>query len=239
MLTRGAQVLVNIAKRLNSLHLDGWVHRDLKPGNVLWNTRKQRWTLIDFALAARIGTEARSRLSLSLVLPCAQRICVCASHRHGSHHCPRARGCSDAWKGAGASPRVQGAGASPRVQGAGWKGAGASPSTRTARRAYQRSQHATVLCSAPCCTACVRMRSVVRSVVGSAEEQRAQLMQQLLQLMQQLLQLMLELLQLILQLLQLRCVRVSGCGACRRRRASLQRTRAPRWCVHTSSGSRR
>lgn len=47
---------MNIAKRLSSLHFDGWVHRDLKPGNVLWLPRKQRWTLIDFGLAARVGT---------------------------------------------------------------------------------------------------------------------------------------------------------------------------------------
>lgn len=51
------QILVNVARRLADLHEAGWVHRDLKPGNVLWLPRKQRWTLIDFALAAHEGQD--------------------------------------------------------------------------------------------------------------------------------------------------------------------------------------
>lgn len=51
------QVLVNVALRLADLHEAGWVHGDLKPGNVLWLPRKQRWTLIDFALATHEGVE--------------------------------------------------------------------------------------------------------------------------------------------------------------------------------------
>jgi serine/threonine protein kinase len=63
------QVLVNIAKRLSSLHFDGWVHRDLKPGNVLWLTRKQRWTLIDFGLAARAGSEVAASFTPTYAAP--------------------------------------------------------------------------------------------------------------------------------------------------------------------------
>lgn len=68
-----AQVLVNIARRLSSLHLDGWVHRDLKPGNVLWLTRKQRWTLIDFGLAARTGTLVTASFTPTYAAPEAMR----------------------------------------------------------------------------------------------------------------------------------------------------------------------
>ena len=63
------QVLVNIAKRLSSLHFDGWVHRDLKPGNVLWLTRKQRWTLIDFGLAARAGATVPASFTPTYAAP--------------------------------------------------------------------------------------------------------------------------------------------------------------------------
>ena len=49
------QVLHHVAERLASLHRSGWVHRDLKPGNVLRRPHKHSWTLIDFGCAAQIG----------------------------------------------------------------------------------------------------------------------------------------------------------------------------------------
>jgi serine/threonine protein kinase len=49
------QVLCHIAERLHVLHAAGWVHRDIKPGNVLRRPQHHSWTLIDFGCTARIG----------------------------------------------------------------------------------------------------------------------------------------------------------------------------------------
>jgi hypothetical protein len=49
------QVLSHVANRLEKLHASGLVHRDLKPGNVLWRPQHLEWTLIDFGCAAEIG----------------------------------------------------------------------------------------------------------------------------------------------------------------------------------------
>jgi eukaryotic-like serine/threonine-protein kinase len=63
------QVLSHIAERLKDLHEAGYVHRDIKPGNIMWLPRKKRWTLIDFGCAARTGTKARTGFSLYYVAP--------------------------------------------------------------------------------------------------------------------------------------------------------------------------
>jgi serine/threonine protein kinase len=51
----GLQVLCHVTTRLQKLHEAGLVHRDLKPGNVLWRPQHLEWTLIDFGCAAQIG----------------------------------------------------------------------------------------------------------------------------------------------------------------------------------------
>jgi serine/threonine protein kinase len=65
----GTQVIQHIAKRLQSLHAAGYAHRDLKPGNVMWLPRENRWTVIDFGCAARIGTTARLGFSIAYAAP--------------------------------------------------------------------------------------------------------------------------------------------------------------------------
>ena len=50
---RIVQVIYHIAQRMAEFHAAGYVHRDLKPGNVIWLPRTNRWTVIDFCCAAR------------------------------------------------------------------------------------------------------------------------------------------------------------------------------------------
>jgi serine/threonine protein kinase len=63
------QVLTHIAARLIDLHAAGYVHRDIKPGNIMWLPRKKRWTIIDFGCAARTGEYARLGFSLFYAAP--------------------------------------------------------------------------------------------------------------------------------------------------------------------------
>ena len=63
------QVLSNMALRLAVMHEAGFVHRDLKPANVMWLPRENRWTVIDFGCAARVGEMAPLSFTLAYAAP--------------------------------------------------------------------------------------------------------------------------------------------------------------------------
>ena len=63
------QVLAHVAMRLKDLHNAGFVHRDIKPGNIMLLHRKNRWTLIDFGCVAPIGEPAGLSFTLHYAAP--------------------------------------------------------------------------------------------------------------------------------------------------------------------------
>jgi serine/threonine protein kinase len=62
-------MIANMAERVCDLHARGWVHRDLKPGNIMWLPRTNRWTVIDFGCAAPIGVCAPLSFTLGYAAP--------------------------------------------------------------------------------------------------------------------------------------------------------------------------
>lgn len=67
---------MHVTTRLERLHAAGLVHRDLKPGNILWRPKHLEWTLIDFGCAAQIGTQ-HVRIPQSICVSLAFCIPVC------------------------------------------------------------------------------------------------------------------------------------------------------------------
>jgi serine/threonine protein kinase len=63
------QVLANVALRLAEFHAAGYVHRDLKPANVMWLPRENRWTVIDFGCAGRVGESVPLSFTLVYAAP--------------------------------------------------------------------------------------------------------------------------------------------------------------------------
>ena len=62
-------MIYQLATRLRDLHALGYVHRDLKPGNVMWLPRENRWTIIDFGCVAKTGQPAKLGFSLAYAAP--------------------------------------------------------------------------------------------------------------------------------------------------------------------------
>ena len=63
------QVLSHVSARLADMHEAGYVHRDVKPANVMWLPRENRWTVIDFGCAARIGESVALAFTLTYGAP--------------------------------------------------------------------------------------------------------------------------------------------------------------------------
>lgn len=75
------QMINQIAVRIAELHKLGYVHRDLKPGNVMWLPRENRWTIIDFGCVAVTGESARISFSLAYAAPE-----IITAYRRGDHY---------------------------------------------------------------------------------------------------------------------------------------------------------
>lgn len=60
------QVLHHVAGRLAMLHKAGWVHADLKPGNILRRPQMHSWTLIDFGCTSQIGARLHTLSALAV-----------------------------------------------------------------------------------------------------------------------------------------------------------------------------
>ena len=70
----------HLAMRMRDFHALGYVHCDLKPGNVMWLPRENRWTVIDFGCASRTGEPARLGFSVGYAAPE-----VVSAYRRGAH----------------------------------------------------------------------------------------------------------------------------------------------------------
>lgn len=63
------QALKHVGRALATMHDVGYVHRNIKPANVVWLPHDDRWALIDFGCAAHAGSTAPLRFSLAYAAP--------------------------------------------------------------------------------------------------------------------------------------------------------------------------
>ena len=85
------QMMFHLAMHLKALHENGYAHRDLKPGNLMWQPSRNIWTLIDFSCAARIGSMHDVALTVAYAAPE-----VVAEYRKGAKKI-RVHEAVDAW----------------------------------------------------------------------------------------------------------------------------------------------
>jgi hypothetical protein len=62
-------IVGHLVERVKELHGAGLVHRDLKPGNLMWLPSVNGFTVIDFGSTARAGEEACMSLTLAYAAP--------------------------------------------------------------------------------------------------------------------------------------------------------------------------
>jgi eukaryotic-like serine/threonine-protein kinase len=60
---------VKVLQRLRDMHAAGYVHRDIKPGNIMLLPRQNSWTIIDFGCTARTGELAPLTFTLNYSPP--------------------------------------------------------------------------------------------------------------------------------------------------------------------------
>ena len=66
---QSVEVLAHVATRIRDMHAAGYVHRDVKPENIMFLQRENRWTVIDFGCAARTGETAPLAFTLVYAPP--------------------------------------------------------------------------------------------------------------------------------------------------------------------------
>jgi serine/threonine protein kinase len=66
---RAARYIADVGEALLKVHAQGIVHRDVKPSNILWDSRRDEALLTDFGIAARLDARANIAGSIPYMAP--------------------------------------------------------------------------------------------------------------------------------------------------------------------------